>query len=188
MLLFWAFCKSSGHTKHVISEFPFGSKYRCDFCVIYCDSGCFEIHFIELEPVDDLIIGKSGKPLKRFNGAYNQIQDWDEYCKSETNSLRREIARYAKEYDLINGPREHEPSNYAGEKLSHPDTFVKYIFHIVIGRRKNVTPIIRNRMNKYRYGIVTDICTYDRFLDIADNFDKADMRQRVCMTDTKDEY
>jgi hypothetical protein len=57
-LVVWGFCRTGGHSKYVLYECLFGSSYRADFVVPLSYSGTWEVSFIELEPVDDIIINK----------------------------------------------------------------------------------------------------------------------------------
>src|SRR6266481_6729184 len=58
-LVLWAFVETGGHSRYVISEFPFGSDYRADFVVAFAVSGRWIVHFVELEPPDDKVFTKA---------------------------------------------------------------------------------------------------------------------------------
>src|SRR5947209_6407605 len=75
-IVFWAFCRLGYHDRYVIPQFPFGSNYNADFVALFSYSGVWEVHFIELEPHDDNVITKGGRPTRRLNSALSQIGDW----------------------------------------------------------------------------------------------------------------
>jgi len=65
----------------------------------------------------------------------------------------------------------HPPSNYTGDLLKDPDSFVKFRYHVIIGRRGKITSQARRKLNQFR----TSVCsagTYDIFLDIAANVNR----------------
>ena len=51
-------------------------------------------------------------------------------------------------------------------------TFIHFHYHIILGRRNNISDEVRRRMNQYRSIGDIEVGTYDRFVDIAENFDK----------------
>lgn len=143
---------------------------------------------VELEPPSDRVINKDGTPSQRFNKALSQVHDWAEYITQNPLSIRKDMSDWCVRHDLLGdydgcGP----PCNETGDYLSHPDTFIAYHYHLVIGRRESVKGEKRRKMNQYAPRSGIGICTYGRFLDIACNFDRYESgEQGVWLTETKE--
>jgi len=185
----WAFCLTGGHSTYVLKEFPFGSRYRADFVVPMSYSGAWEVHMIELEPPRDRVINKDGTPSKKLNKAIAQIHDWAAYIERNPYQIRKDLSDRCIKHDLLGIHGKYSPpSNYTGDLLSDPETYINYIYHIVIGRRENVDKEQRKKMNQYSGGMLIDVCTYGRFIDIASNFDQyhSNPTRGVCLTDTQE--
>ena len=185
----WAFCWTGGHSTYVVKEFPFGSRYRADLVVPLSYSGAWEVHMIELEPPNDSVINKDGTPSQRLNKAMSQIQDWREYIERNPDSIRKDLSDWCVKHDRLRLYDDHDPPcNETGDYLSHPDTYIVYEYHIVIGMRESVSREKRRKMNQYSGSMDIDICTYGRFLDIARNFDRhyANPRRRLWLTKRKE--
>ncbi len=185
----WAFCRTGGHSTYVVKEYPFGSRYHADFVVPMSYSGAWDVHMVELEPIDDRVINKDGTPSKRLNKAISQINDWADYIKKNPYQVRQDLSDWCVKHDLLGihgkyGP----PSNYTGDDLRDPETYICYKYHIVIGRREKIDKEKRKKMNQYSGSMSIDICTYGRFVDIASNFDRhqSNPNEHVCLTDTEE--
>jgi len=164
-LVCWTFVTSGGHSRYVFSQFPLGSRYKVDLVVLWCYSGAWEVHYIELEPVDDPIVTRAGTPGKRLRGAMKQVDDWRDYARMNPRAVRDELARYARTRDLL-GYFPGEPlANYSGNYLLDPETYLKESYHIVIGREKAVGP--HAMRNVRRLGHDVTIATYDRFVRVV---------------------
>jgi hypothetical protein len=169
----WAFCKTGGHQTYVLKEFPFGSRYRADFVVPFSSSGGWDIHMIELKSPDDKVINKDGTPSRRFNKALAEVYDWNAFIEQNPYSVRRDLSDWCIKRDLLGiygkyGP----PSNYTGNYLHDPTTYIDYHYHIVIGRRDFIDDAKRIKMNQYSRGMHIEIRTYGRFLDCAAEIDR----------------
>lgn len=183
----YTFNWTAGHAQYVLNEFMLGAKYKADFVVLLAYSGCWEVNWIELENTDDKIITKEGKPSQRLNSAISQIHDWKDYIDLNRASIHRDLADWCVKKDLLKWmPAEFVPSNNTGNLLRDPGTTILHKYHIIIGRRKNIDDRIRAKMNQYS----RDTCkigSYDRFLDVAENYDR--MRnnpdQNVRLTETR---
>jgi hypothetical protein len=172
-IVLWSFVKIGGHSKFVIAEFPFGSHYRADFVIPVSHSGVWEVHFVELEPPSDKVITRSGRPTKAFSGAISQIHDWKDYVDQNRTSVQRDLSEWCVKKDILGlHSNKRPPSNYSGNYLKDPESFVRFEYHIVIGRRKNVTNEIRRKINQFNSNDC-DVCTFDAFADIAENLDAA---------------
>src|SRR5690606_13237363 len=114
-VLVWGFCRTGGHSMYAVKEFPFGSNYRADFVVGNSYSGAWEVHFVELEPVDDNIMTKKGVPSARLNSAISQLNDWREFVERNEALVQEDLSRWFRTKDLLRWyPQDHEPSNYTG--------------------------------------------------------------------------
>jgi len=172
-ILRWAVCKTGGHCTYVLREFPFGSHYKADFVVVMCYSGAWEVHLIELEPTDDAVITKDGKPSNRLNGALLQLRDWKEYIDRNSLAFRQDLSSWCQKKDILGDCKTVKtPVNGTGHYLKDAETFIYFNYYIFIGDRKKITDDQRRRINQlngddYR----TKIFTYGRLIDIAKNMD-----------------
>jgi hypothetical protein len=189
LVIFWAFVGTGGHSNYIISEFPFGSKFRADFVIAFSYSGNWVIHVIELEAPSDKVITKSGRPTKAFNSAISQIGDWKEFIERNPAFVRQDLSDWCMKKDILGRHQtKRPPSNYSGNFLKDAETHVRYCYHIVIGRRKSVTTEIRRKMNQHVSGDF-DVCTFDRFVDIAENLDRANGKEPgICLTQTEPDF
>jgi hypothetical protein len=189
-ILVWGFCRTGGHSIYALKEFHIGANYRADFVVCFSYSGTWEVHFIELEPVDDKIITKKGAPSNRLNSAISQLNDWREYVEANKSSVQSDLARWCRTKDLLGWyPQDHPPTNYMGDYLHESGTHVWFKYHIIIGRRAVATKDIRRKMHQYCSDGYISIGTYDRFIDIAENQDRFNKNpdESVYLPSTKDD-
>ena len=77
--------------KYALPEFCFGTDYRADFVVMGPFPGGFDIQFIEMEPPNEQLFTRAGKPADRFAGALAQVRDWKIYV-GITKSLNWRLA------------------------------------------------------------------------------------------------
>lgn len=174
----WAVCRTGGHTNYVIKEFPFGSRYKADFVVPMSYSGVWEVNLIELEPHDDKVITQNGLPSSRLNKAISQINDWKEFIERNPLQFRNDLAHWCIKKDLLGFSNDGEiPSNFSGDLLNSPETFIRYNYFIVIGNRGSITTEKRRKMNQLSRDI--EIFTYGRFIDLARKFDKIKLDSRA---------
>jgi len=186
-ILTYSFNWTAGHSMYVLNEFPIGSRYRTDFVVLLSYSGTWEINFIELENTDDMVITKAGKPSQRLNSAISQINDWQEYVERNRPTIQKDLSDWCMKKDLLKwSGGEEPPSNFSGNELKDPDSFLSIKYHIVIGRRKNITQEVRRKMNQCTRIDGLSVHSFDRFVDIARNFDKhyASPEASVLLTET----
>lgn len=186
-IVVYTFNWTAGHCQYVLNEFMLGSRYKVDFVVLLAYSGKWEVNFIELENTDDNIITKDGKPSQRLNSAISQIHDWNEYIIQNKASVQRDLSKACMEKDLLKWvSSEFQPSNNSGNKLSDPETFITFKYHVIIGRRFNIADKQRRKMNQYSMDIA-QIGSYDRFLDVAGNYDRhhANPNESVLLTETR---
>jgi hypothetical protein len=170
----WAVCKTGGHMTYVLKEFPFGSQYKADFVVPMSYSGMWEVNLIELEPHDDMVITKEGIPSNRLNKAISQIHEWREYVEMNPLQFRNDLANWCKKKDLLGiEDKNTEPSNFTGNLLRSPETYIKYNYFIFIGKRGKINAEQRKRINQY-YSDGIKIHSYGRVVDISKNLDRSE--------------
>jgi len=173
-VLIWGLCCNvSGHDDRVISEFKLGTKYRADFIVLHSYSGVWEINFIELEPANVPLFNKKGNPSDRFNGALQQIRDRREFVNDSSSTLKDEIAKIAKEHDILYPEysfRE-DLAEFVDVGLQDRDMHFRYNYHIVCSRRSlNTKEELKKKGAFFNENI--NVATYDRLLHIARCFDE----------------
>lgn len=189
-IVVWGFCRTGGHSKYVLNEFPLGASHRADFVIPFSYSGAWTVNFVELEPVDDSVITKSGRPSARLNSAISQVNDWWEFIQRNRALVQRDLSDWCMKRDLLRWHADdHRPCNYTSDYLHDPETHVSFAFHIIIGRRARVTRDQRRKMNQLRGSGRIDVGTYDRFVDIAENYDRshANPQASVRLTETREE-
>lgn len=187
-VILWTFAWTGGHTKYVLYEFPFGSRYRADFVVLLSYSGVWEVVFIECENTDDTVITQKGTPTSRMNQALSQIGDWKDYIENNKVQIQSDLASWCKNRDLLGFHKGQEVMNMSGDYLSNPNTVVRFDYRVVIGRRSTVTKEARRKIEQSVRSTGIEIFTYDRLLDVAKNHDDFNMgrRERVNLTEHND--
>jgi len=172
-LVWGTFCNCGGHTDAIVSEFRFRDKYRSDFVVMQSYSGAWEVHFVELEPVDVELFTKKDKPRQRFQGAIHQLEDWKRFSINESPALRACLADAIMNDDILfpEDNTNHEPSNYTSNNLRDPATVIWFNFHIVIGRRETLSVAEQQLKSSYQNLSGVKVHTYDRLLQVAKTFE-----------------
>ncbi len=166
-ILYWTFCRSGGHCRFVFREFPLGSQYKADFVILNSYSGVWEVMFIELEPVDDMAFTKAGVPSKRMAGAIKQVDDWGAYFDMHKLQVRSELVRWAQSNDILKYDDSDPLSNMSGDYLADPASYLTDSYHIVIGRRDNISSESHKRKAMYKTKRNIEIMTYDRLRDLV---------------------
>ena len=152
-----------GNPTRVISEFRLGNEFVADFVVLAPFSGGVEVMLIEVEPPSSSIFNKDGSLAKRANKAVEQVNSWRQYIDKNRQQFIRDLARYAKERDLI---KEHvdEMTCTAGWPLHHPRMSFYYTYVIIIGRREPLKDQNLERKAAFRKNNNVEIVTCDRLL------------------------
>lgn len=151
----------------VVAEFPFGNEHRADFVALAPFSGGWEIHFIELEPPNERMFTKEGVMAKRLNKASSQVDSWRIFIEKNRETVLRDLARYAKDKDLIRGPRDSEPTCHVGWPLYHPKSWLHIHYDIVIGKRSDLSHRDIEAKSAFKENHNTELMTYDRFITAA---------------------
>ncbi len=161
-------------TEDVLKKFPLGNRHKTDFVVPMASSGMWEVQMIELEPPDDKVINVDGTTSRRLKEAMSQIGDWKSYIDENRDPVRRDLSEWCMKHDLLKFPGSSgPPRNFTGNYLRAPETYVRYYYHIVIGRRDRITEEQRRKMNQISQCIPDlKICTYGSLLDAAKKIDE----------------
>lgn len=166
-VLYWTLCRGSGHMRYVFREFPLGSSYVVDFAVVNSYSGAWEVHFVELEPVDSKLFTKASVPSKRVAGAIKQIDDWRMYFENHKSVVRADLVRWAKKRDLLGYDEGSDPCNYSNDRLSDPNTILFDRYWMFAGRRAQTPSDHHARKATFAPGRLIEFATYDRLLDLV---------------------
>lgn len=166
-LLYWMLCAPGGHCRFVFYEFPLGSQFRADFVILNSYSGRWDIKFIELEPVDDKILTKKGKPSDRLATAYSQVESWKSYFRNHRAEVQSELARWAKTKDILGYSDGNRPCNRSGQCLSDMNVPLIANFYIIIGRRNELNYEHQLVKSGFVENRIAEVISYDRLLDVA---------------------
>jgi hypothetical protein len=167
-IVYWTFCPASGHDRYVFSEFPLGSQHKVDMLILNSYSLTWEAYLLELEPIGDTVFTKKRTPSRRFAAAIRQIDDWRRYVQDSLPTVREDLVRWAKSYDLLGYSESNwQPSNDSGQYLADPATYINFYYVIVVGRSSLLKKDWLNLMGRYYPDHDIRIVTYDRFLRLA---------------------
>lgn len=171
-LILRAFGDFGNHGNYVLAEFGLGKGFYADFVILQGYSTSWRVDFVELEPVVDPLFNLDRTPTRRLRLAQKQIADWREYADSDGISLRRQLADATKRGDLIKrSSGAGDPCTMSNQRLRDPESFVRYRYHIVIGRRHLLTKEAQRLRSRSFNNDNIDIATYDRIVDVAEEFD-----------------
>lgn len=155
------------YPNHVVSQFKFGTDFVADFVAFGAFSGACCVHIIELEPPDAPLFTKAGVPAKRLNRALAQIAAWKAFVEKHREPVLRELAKVLKKRDLVWGKNASEPTDTTGMPLYDPDQWLIWEYHVVIGRRADLSKSDLGKKAAYFTQAKVDVMTYDRLLDRA---------------------
>jgi len=156
----------------VVADFPFGTEFKADFAVLAPFSGGWEVHFVELEPPDAHLFNADGTAAKRLNQAIAQVSEWRTFIEKNRSTVLRDLTRFAKDRDLVRGPREQEPTCHVGWPIDHPRAAHIRHYDIVIGRRNTLSDQEVERKSAFKENHQIDVMTFDRLLEAARNRDR----------------
>ena len=151
----------------VVPDFPFGTEFKADFVALAPFSGGWEIHFIELEPPDERLFNSDGTAARRLNQAIAQVGEWRTFIEKNRPAVLRDLVRFAKDKDLIMGPRENEPTCHVGWPIDHRRAVHILHYNIVIGRRGELTDQEIERKSAFKENHKVELMTYDRLVEVA---------------------
>jgi len=158
----------------VVSEFVLGSQQlRADFVVLAPYSGAWEIHLVELEPVNELLFNQDGTPRKRLKGAINQIDRWRTFAEKRLMFLAEQLSNACRDRDLVHPEwRSTDPTCTAGLKMTDPHSSLDFAYHIIIGRRNFLFGKRFELKTSYQSNHGIDIASYDRLVEAASAVDE----------------
>ena len=167
--LFWTICTTGGHFNYMFKEFPLGSQFVCDFVIVNCYSGLWEVKFIELEPIGGELFTRKGDIAKRLNGAITQVNAWKAYFEMNKSMVIEDLCIWMKSKDLLKYHAAYDnPSNYSGNYFKDPKSYVSDDYFIFIGRSSNMTPDENTRKARLSQNMSTEVATYERLLPVVE--------------------
>jgi hypothetical protein len=144
----------------LFSEFRMGSDFRADFLVLSADSGMWHARFIELEGPHDRVYTKERLPTRKLNWAIRQTDDWRRFANEYRQALAHELAK------LVRTRNSHAQNKLMGKgvkadvELEHPQTYIEFYYHVVIGNSESFSD--EERTAHARYSHSDNVMTYDR--------------------------
>ena len=150
---------------YVVAEFPFGNDFRADFVLLSPFSGGWDVHFVELEPANEKLFTSAGNSAKRLTTAVTQVSSWKIYVEKNRDAVLKNLSKYAKERELLSERNGSEPIDAAGWPLYHPQSWLIWHYHIVIGRRSDLKQKDMERKSSFLANQGVEVLTYDRLLD-----------------------
>ena len=100
--------------------FPFGTKYRCDFCWMNDNSDGSEWVLVEIEKPKMKLFKANGDPSAELNHAIEQVKSWDRYFQLNPAEKSRIFGAVSKfRLVLVAGRREDWQSNAAAKWRSY---------------------------------------------------------------------
>jgi hypothetical protein len=171
LLLVSAF-NTGNNTILVCPEFRFGNRLRADFVVLSGDSGGWDVHLVELEPVGSRIFLADGTESRTLRQAKKQVADWNQYITAHQQDFREELAISIVHHNVFRSRYNYIHRANGGAEI----TDVRYGFHsyyyIVVGRRGSLCEEDVFRRSYYHEFNRCELVTYDRFLDEATRLDE----------------
>jgi hypothetical protein len=161
----------SVYSNKVVAEFPFGTDYRADFVAMGAYSGGWYVNFVEMEPPSVRVFTKTGVLAKRLNGAVAQVDSWRLFIEKNCPSVLKDLSKFAMTRELVWG-RNGELRDNVGWPIYHPRSHLIWKFHIVVGRRGDLSDEEIERKATYEQHHEISVMTYDRLLDAAKNLDE----------------
>jgi hypothetical protein len=166
-----SFGEHGNHGNYILKEFKLGHSYVADFVILQAYSGSWRVDFIELEGVKDRFVTKAGKPSRMLGTALKQIEDWKLFTHTHRAEVHEHLADEVLKRDILKlSYIGDDISNARGQRVRYPATFLRTYYHVVIGRREDLTPAADQLRSRSLLGEVF-IATYDRILDGARELD-----------------
>jgi hypothetical protein len=141
----------------IVSKFPFGADYRCDFAFVTRHSMALQFTFVEIEDPKKLIFNKDGSFSQSFNQARQQIADWNIWAKTNIHTL---VDMFSPMFETYNAWNDYKD----------------FRFYLVYGRRNEVET---DKKRKDRWSSLhisgdrkTFIMSYDRIYLFTEMIDK----------------
>jgi hypothetical protein len=165
--------RSNTHPSGVVSEFELGTEFRCDFLVLSCCSAWWSVDFVELESPNARLYLKDGTPSKCLRIATRQIRDWKQWARLNEAYLRNRLSSLFGKIGLAASGASPGVADAATE-IRDPQCALTSHFYIVIGRRQTLSSAEQQARVQDSLNTGVTIATYDRLVEAASRFDKAD--------------
>ena len=164
--------RSNTNPGGVISEFELGAEFRPDFIVLSSCSAWWTADFVELESPKARLYLAARTESKILRTANRQIRDWKLWSRHHEDYLRSRLSGlFAKHQVPASGAL--PMIEYAADEILHPNCVLTSHYHIVIGRRKQLTPAEQLARTQDSLDHHVNIATYDRLLESASRYDRA---------------
>jgi hypothetical protein len=157
-----------GFPNLVVAEFQLGTDHKADFVLLGRFSGGFSIHFVEVESPDIPLLQQKGCASPRLAEAIKQIEDWKSFERTKRPVVIDELEKSFKKRELIWGKSRVIVEN-TGKRLHDPDVWLRFHYHIVIGRRNALSSDETKRKAAAFTHNEIDTMTFDRLLEYALN-------------------
>lgn len=103
----------------IVSKFPFGADYKCDFAFVTRHSMALQFTFIEIKDPKIAVFNKDGSFTKAFNRARLQIADWQIWVEKNLDTLMNMFSPMFDTYNAWNDRKD-------------------FRFYLMCGRRNDV--------------------------------------------------
>ena len=164
--------RSNTHPSGVVSEFELGAEFRSDFLVLSCCSAWWSVDFVELESPNAGLYLKNGTPSKCLRIATRQIRDWKQWARENESYLRNRLSNLFEKIGLPASGATSVPD--AATEIRDPRCILTSSYHIVIGRRQALSSVEQRARVQDSLDTGVAIATYDRIVETASRFDRAD--------------
>jgi hypothetical protein len=81
--------------------------------------------------------------------------------------VRRDLVRLVKRSDRLGYSLRKDPSNYSGDRLADPESYLRFEFKVVIGRSSRMSAKERALMGRIHGRHSVEVVSYDRLLQLA---------------------
>ncbi len=146
----WLLLRSEAIGNFVISQFPLGPDYRCDFAMFYQRSSGNVVQLVEIESPTLQIFNANDEFSQPFNHSIQQLEDWSGWFRRSKDHLESVL----------------EPLFYDGY-LDHIPHFDRLHLWLITGRRAQISNAVRKRRWKERVNNAPkplEIRTWDGFI------------------------
>jgi hypothetical protein len=145
----------------IVSKFPFGADYKCDFTFVTRHSAALQFTFVEIEDPCKSVFNKDGSFSQHFNHARQQLADWKIWVEKNINTL---MTMFGSMFETYNADNDYKD----------------FRFYLICGRRTEVESDLKR---KERWsgihaldGNKIIVMSYDRL----NSFEKVNDRLVVC--------
>jgi len=156
----------------VLAEFNLGTEVAWDFLVLGCSAAWWDVTFVHLGPAGARFFLKDGSPTQAHQDVLHQLAGCKLWTQLNEEYLRAKVAAMLAPLGLPSSPA--ALARNGAEELRHPRCAVSFHYCFVMGRRD---PTLNDGTASHALDQALSpppIVTYDRLLDAARRFDRAD--------------